>query len=380
MRVRKSGPRNSFGRFKPPRLNARGFSLMEIMVTVGILGVVAIGTSVLFSDMFAIQKRAAATPMIQAMRQEIIDAITKSNTSGAASAWTVMVGSAAQNPDLSCIRDNTLCTKYDSVAAPSAEYAMNVMRADGSEIFYSRTANRGFRLDGTLCSTFNAASGDPLCPFRWDIRYRFHCVGTEKVSCENPTVQAIGTLLYSPGSNSPVNTGFNVQVYAFDVRRGDKPDLNNPFTISYVMNTNAGEGSGNTCATTWHPRLLNTITGTPGIATLVGTNRFSLPPGGYDCRIQAPAFKNGSNRIRLQRFSGAVSNTLQTSGPAVASLTGGSATVSLQTTFVLNVTTQFEVQHWCSDANPTYSLGVPAASDSGYTGTTFTIVACVKTS
>lgn len=366
---------------------------MEVMVTVGILGVVAIGSSVLFSDMFAIQKRADIGKILQQQRNAMVAALTRSNTTvvgpGApySSAWVRMVAEAnTQNSDLLCLQNNTKCIATNPPTVPPV--LVNVRDNGGSEIFNSRTATRGVSTTGDLCNSFSASSPDPTCPFRWVVEAHFLCVGGNKTDCENPTVRFVGTLLYSPGGNPAFGTSFNTAMYGFDVRRGDKPDLNIPIRISYVEDDNSGETGSGTCKQTWVPRALNTLVDPQGNVTAFNSNKFTLSVGGYDCRVQVPAFKNGTNKIRMRGTSAAFTFTSQS---GVASLTGGSALLTLQATFVLTAPMTFGIEQTCThnpsegdpagSLNNAFSLGVPVGdSATGYNNVVYTVVSCVKTS
>lgn len=387
MRIRKSGSKSFFGRFKPPRLNARGFSLMEVMVTASILGVVAIGTSVLFSDMFAIQKRGDAVKHIQIKRNEIISAISRSETSPGtySSAWDRMVkeSSASLNPFLMCLRDRSPCPN-------GGGGELLVRDVLGAEVFDGiSTSTRGLGMAGDLCTPYGSA----LCPFKWVITLTYRCVGdVTKASCENPTVHVEGEFSYSPGSNKILATGVNTKQFNFNIRRGDFNDLNEPIQIVYRLAPGATfqteAGTSATCKGVGGiTRKLEEIEQDPGsnVASLA-SNRFTLRPGAYECRIQVPAFKSGVNWIQLANTS----NSMVFNSPTyTASLSGGSVTIPLQAAFVISADTQFRVQHYC-DRDPSdtaygrteagYSLGLPGLSDAGYGGSRFTTVACVKTS
>lgn len=364
----------------------RGVSLMELMATVAVLSIVALGSTFLFSDLAKVQKRSSVANSIATMRGQLIAAITQTQVDPlAVTAWNVSRDdntAATGNPLMACLRNDTPCTK-------DVTHLLNLKNFDGTEAYYSRTLTRGFDLDGRLCNTFDDVNGNPACPFRWVIVWIPRCVGADKTECDNPTIEVNGTLRYAPGNNDILGgTPFNPNVYDFSVRRGEKRNLNEPVVISYVENDATGETGS--CFGVWHPREINTVVRDPGNnVTLVGTNRFSLRAGAYECRIQVPGFKNGGNQVRLVRFLGAFSAVQATSGTVTASMTGESATVMFPVTFSSLDAAQYRIEHLCSSQpdnqlpNPTgnqFILGVPVGVAGNYTGMTYTTINCVKTS
>lgn len=378
------------------RRHDRGFTLIEIMVTIAIGTIGILGATALFSDMFKIQKRASTMQTIGQMRGALMSAVVNAGAGGAGtSAWELSIADASGatgNPLLACLRNNTPCLKDVTPAI-----RLNIKDAAGNELFYSRTATRGFNSNGLLCNTFSIVIPDPQCPFSWNIGVTARCVGTDKPSCVNPIVEIDGKLQYAPGGTTDSFNGvLNVDQFKFNVRRGDKTDKNEPIVVSYIDNDPLAPGEtvvGNGCYQTWYSRKLNTISSDPaGNAALpspVGTT-FQLSIGSYECRIQAPAFKNGGNKIRLIGVGVNIE-----SGISTAAMNGESATVILQANFNLNTPTFLEVQQNCSSmpalaapenaglfgsTNNDFMLGVPVPAAGSYTGTTYTTVSCIKTS
>lgn len=368
-------------------MSQRGVTLIELLATVSVLAVLALGSTFLFSDLAKVQKRSSVANNISAMRAALIDAVTQTQLNQAAlTPWNVSRDDndlITGNPNMACLRNNTPCTK-------DITYLLNLKNFDGTEAFYSRIATRGFDLNGRICNTFDDTNGNPACPFRWVMVWIPRCVGTDKPECDNPSIEVNGTLRYRPGANDILGSApFNPNIYDFSVRRGEKRDLNEPVVLSYLEADNSGETGS--CFGVWHPRAINTISRDPGgNATLVGTDRFTLRAGAYECRILVPGFKNGGNQVRLVRFIGVFSAVQAVSPTVTASMTGESATVVFPVTFSTIDAAQYRVEHFCSSQpsnypqNPTgnqFILGVPVPVGAGnYGGTTFTTISCVKTS
>lgn len=195
MRGRQTNSMLLKSRASPLRSN-RGFTLVEVSITVIVAAIGIFGMTSLFSDMIKIQKRSAVLQVVTQMRGELIAAISNANTSaGVPSAWDrtvadVTVGTGT--PFLICLRDSTPCIK-------DAPTPLNLKAIDGAELFHSIPAARGFTFDGLLCNSFSMGTPDPACPMRWDIQVQTRCPGATTASCVNPVVEVSGRLLYSPG-------------------------------------------------------------------------------------------------------------------------------------------------------------------------------------
>lgn len=370
--------------------NFRGFTLVEVSITVVVAVIGIFGLSSLFSDMIKIQKRSSATQFITQMRSDLISAISNGdNTAGVLSAWQQTINDvsvATGTPWAICLRDSTACAKDTPVD-------LNLKGLDGNELFYAATATRGFTFDGRLCNTFSIGTPDQNCPLRWDLKVQARCPGASSTSCVNPVVEVSAQLLYSPGTTDLLSGRLNAKQYGFTVRRGEKVNKNEPVVLSYVQPDALGESIvGNGCYQTWYARKINTIVSDPGsnAVSITAPSTFRLKAGTYECRIQAPAFKNGGNKIRINGTG------VNAESPIVsASLSGDSVTVTLQANFVLAAETDLQIQHYCyqmpslappennapnSTVPDNFMLGVPVQDAGSYLGTTFTVVSCVKTS
>lgn len=374
------------------KTSEHGFGLIEAVIAAAILSIVALGITTLVEDMLRVQRKANAVGVINQMRSQITSAIQNGRS------WELTaadLGATTGNPYMDCIT-NASVTCVDGTAT-----SLNLKDADGNEVYYALVAGKGFNYDGTLCTTYPSDS----CPFSWDLRWRAKCVGGV-TPCATPNVTVTGTLLYTPGSGGTLPGGFNPALYAINVVRGAEAIRNDALNVSYVMTTNAGEGAG--CDTAWVQRQLNTVTADAGnnminktaattpTTVAVGTpNQIVLRAGTYNCRVQAPAFKNGGNRLRITATGGTMFPAV-TSSVATASMTGGSANLLIETTLILNADTSFIIEQKCesrplaapapynapySPAIDAWSLGVPVpVSPGNYSSTVFTTVSCARTS
>lgn len=372
--------------------NAKGFGLVEVMVAAAIISIIALGIATLIDDMMKMQKKTNTVSVITRMKDQITAAVQN----GESWALTAQDANATTgNPDFDCLRNAGTCGSGEN--GP-----LNLKDLTGAALYYARTANHGFTLQGAPCTAYPSVA----CPFRWNLTYEMTCTGATD-PCETPDVRVRGILQYTADTVT-LPGGFNPALYEIDIRRGSEAIRNDGLTVSFIQTGTTGEGSG--CEGGWVQRQLNTVTNDPGnnVVNKTGTaitgtaNAIVLRPGTYNCRIQAPAFKNGGNRLQLRSTAG---NTIGpvTSTAGVAAMTGGSASLSLETTLVLSVDTTLIVEQRCEflpastgfwagtpTALPTpadynnWSLGVPvhdAGAPGSYTGgTTYTTVSCARTS
>ncbi len=373
---------NLLAKMRPPKtgLNESGFGLIEVIIVASIVSIIALGIGTMISDMFAAQQKANHSGSLNTVRARLIATINST------AHWEATVNHADNTASLGCLRDGT------ADCANNVTGAVNLFEQGPTVVYPSGTATAGYRLDGTNCNSFNAGTPDPTCPFRWTITWTGTCPGGA-ATCKDPEIAINGAFQYASTATT-LGGGFSTVQYSFNIRRGGDAVSNEPIIARHVLTGNGGEAGS--CTGVWVKRGLNTLvsgTAVTGVVHDSANARLTLPAGAYNCRVSAPGFKNGANRIRLTRVSGAPFTNIL-SGVAVASVNGGSATPSIETSFRLNGSVVFEVQHNCSNA-PTddtdgfigpnsnnYSLGVPVPDPvtTLYTGagTTFTSIACVR--
>lgn len=352
----------------------RGFGLIEVIVVVAIILIVALGISTMMQDMFSQQQRAAQKGTLNSTRARLIEML-QSPTS-----WAATVAHTSNTSSLGCMRPGSVCTHNTTVS-------FNVIDSGGTSFYPSATATAGFRPDGTTCNSFSTATPDPSCPFRWAFEAVLTCPGAPSVTtCPSPDIRIQAPFQHAGGS--AMGARFNPATYSIDFRRGADVVLNQAVTFRYRENDSSGEAG--VCDTAEAVRALNDVVDANGIgASVVGGNTFRLPTGSYNCRVLAPGFKNGGNRIRVVRTAGNI--TEAESSVAVASVnTGGAVVNSVELVLRVNsATADFQVRHSCTSrpsasswpsTNNNWSLGVPVPSSGGsYTNTTYTTVSCIRT-
>lgn len=360
----------------------RGFGLIEVIVVAAIISIIALGIGTMISDMFAAQQKTSQVGNLNSIRARLIE------TLNSPAHWAETVNHTSNTTALGCLRVATA----NCVTGFSAPF--NVIETGPTVVYSSATATAGFRLDGTTCNTFSTTSPDPSCPFRWDIQWTATCTAG---NCKQPDIRIQGNFLYAAGAKVNFGGGFNPATYSFDFRRGALALRNEVVTFRHSLSgTAATTVEPGLCNTGWTTRLLTSFTDpasilvAPDVPTPLAANAFSLPAGSWNCRVTVPGFRNGGNRIRLTRVSGAPFVDIESSN-ALANLTGGSVTNIIDTSFRVNATVTLRIDHACTQKptdspwgpgnNDNWSKGVPLPAPGGtYTGVTFSRVICTRSS
>jgi len=354
----------------------RGFGLIEVIIVAAIISIIALGIGTMISDMFAAQQKTSQVGSLNSIRSRLIETLNSPNH------WQATVDHTSNTASLGCLRDGT----GDCTTGTTG--LINIIETGPTVVYNSGTATAGYRLDGTTCNTFSTSSPDPTCPFRWEISWTATCTSGP---CKTPDIDVEGQFLYAAGPKLVLGGGFNPTTYSFEFRRGAQATRSETVIARYVSpgNTAGTTTEPGLCNAGWTQRLLSEVSDPANIGATVGSNALTLPAGGYTCRVLAPGFRNGGNRIRLTRVSGAPFSNVE-SGNALATLNGGSVTNIIDTSFRVNAAVTLRVDHSCTQ-KPTdspwgpgniddWSKGVPLPGPGGtYTGVTFTRVVCTRT-
>lgn len=359
---------------KTSKLNSQsGFGLIEVMIAVAVISIIALGIGTLVDDMMRAQRKTNVSAAMNSVR-ELLIASVQDGESWRATAADADVSTG--NPDMTCMRPPT-----GGVCTAGVDYPLNLKNVTGTEAFYSAVATRGVTYEGELCNTYPNGN----CRFRWVLTWTATCPSGS--SCASPSVAVKGVLEHTPGP-LVLPGGFNLKSYEFNIQRGTKAIRNDSLLVANVLTGTAGDLSGS-CKSNWLRRQVNTIVKDSGSNVVgIGTDSITLRAGTYNCRVQAPSFRSGSNRLRLQTVTG--TGISAQSSVAVASTSGGSANLIIDATLILDQETTFRVEQYCehnisdfpgSSAAPAWQLGVPARDSSGaYGAVTYTTVACARTS
>lgn len=127
--------------------NEKGFSLVEVLVAIGISGLVILGTSSIFVDSAKTEAGQARQLWIADRRMEF-QGLIRSATS-----WNTVLDN---NPSMACIKTGTSCAAFSNLQ-PLKLTVDNIV-LDGA----SNTT--GMTNKGTFCNTFDSVNGNSSCP------------------------------------------------------------------------------------------------------------------------------------------------------------------------------------------------------------------------
>lgn len=189
--------------------NAKGLSLIELLLILSVAGVVVAVSGTMISRIIANQKRNNFITMITTIRDNYVSLLRDNR------AWAATVASAA-NANLACLRSpfpqcpsgvdrpfnpltSTGVSPYISPTAPFTAYN-------------SLVATNGFSPTGAVCNTFNPAAPDPRCPVRLNFTFRPNpnCVGA---ACVNPPIRIDITFAFAVNTASGLGGMFNPAHY-----------------------------------------------------------------------------------------------------------------------------------------------------------------------
>lgn len=174
-----------------------GFSLVGLLSAVAIMSIVGLLMAQVMNQNAKTQSRALSLSELSSLKQQM----TLSLSNG--SAWSSTIayntqGSIATVSKMGCLIDGTACK--DGAGQPLRNVPFALVDVMGGVLFDATLPNNGLTMKGDKCSTFNAASGNAACPFRYELTWSAACQAAD--SCLNPQVEINATLLYRPGSAS----------------------------------------------------------------------------------------------------------------------------------------------------------------------------------
>lgn len=342
-----------------------GMSLVELMVVIGLMGIVMAGMGSFFSQILRVQEQTRLISNIQILKSTLIRNIESD------AAWSNTVNQAI-NTSMACLRvsDSTLCNHNDSSN-------FNIFDAANGLAFNSLVATSGFTKDGVVCNAFTTAGNDQ-CPIRWDLRWTVVCPGAV-ATCKTPSIQVLGTFSYEP-SDSLLRV--NPSNFHVNMIRGEG-SLYKPFKVESIDTTASGGGA---CTPdTWVERTITTETYDIGEnVTIASGTEFTIEAGTYHCDVSASVFGLGNYRIRLNDKTSSLTYNI---GQGLA-VDGSPGILFGKVVITLTGASTFTVETFCernNSSNASFDMGLPIPTSFGgsptYTGgTSYTSVACVRLS
>lgn len=210
-------------------LRSQGFSLLEVMIALGVLGVVSL--IVIGINNLALKGSTGANIYHQAdqFRKNIISVINNED------AWkaTVNYNSPANNR-FECLRTPPVgnCAAFtdDPLQSPTPWFRLGVAKRPftvldqaGKVVYDPTSPTAGFDTNGRLCQTFNPNPSDNNCPFRLELSWQVTCPSSPApCTGEDITVRIRGVIYYRPRASSDRarEIAFNPGRYGIDFIRG----------------------------------------------------------------------------------------------------------------------------------------------------------------
>lgn len=273
---------------KPFKLNQNGLSLVEAMVTIGIIAISAIATMTLTKSNLNVQRQNRLINTFQSNHVRIQHLIKDQ------ASWEATIDGNA----------SMACLKAPMTPCPAGTNVFDLYDASTSTTprFYSLNASnsgsRGFSEGGAVCNT-HASGGSADCPIAYRIEWAPQCPGGA-YPCVDPSIQINVVPFYRPADNgSPVNVN-NYSITGF-IRTAS--GLSKSF---YIEDRKTGANGGGACSGTVQ-RTFNEVT-TPansdpyGLVNAGGGTNFVINEAGtYRCTASAVGFAVGTFQIRLVR-------------------------------------------------------------------------------
>lgn len=327
--------------------NNKGLTLIELLVSVGLISIVSLGVMSIIGNMQAEQNKAMLQNTLRSLKSQIEYLIRDP------SAWSQTINyTHATFPYNSSARFNSLRSmslvnitgfNYKSDAT-SEKIILFTSTGDPDEAFNllgpADTSGNGFTIQGTKCTTFNI-TGNDLCPISYRLLVGYACPGSVN-TCNNPQMRIVARLVYSPQSRSLLRfktmlnefSGSDIRNEA-DIRRYDvlidkvSSQGNRSFSIASRFTSvsgadNCNDNGAGTCtlALTTHPLTSSVgwvnVSGSSSLVNLgAGANQnisFN-EPGNYSCTITVPAFATGGF---YADFFNSTTNTIVGQGSTVA--------------------------------------------------------------
>lgn len=355
-----------------------GFSLVETLVSVALLGILVLGASTVFTEFIKTQRGGDIKALLLSQKIKIEGLFSDDQ------AWLQMITQATNTPsELACLRIPP--SPVTGCAQGTYTNSFVLFETNGTPYYDPRAAtNQGFTAAGALC----APATTPACAIRWTVTLQYTCEGASP--CMNPAIRITAVPAVTPANQEALNISVNPENYQVDVTRriGTRFD---PILMSEVL-SDSGAGQ---CSTSGVTRRINTEIRDPANnVRVLGGGNMEFQPGTYQCRITAPAFKVGYHFITFE--TGGIPLVPGGTSPRAYSAQRLSvpSNAQIEVTFAPGTTTIYRLRHTCEFSSypaPSYpgettdldqQLGFTLASLPALyntTNVTYATVSCYRT-
>ncbi len=192
-------------------MSQRGFSIVEGLIGAGLVATIGAGAMFLIKQSSDMQNQLATVDAGQKIKSMLISEMRTE------SAWLKTLAMSENAGKLDCISLKTDCAAFSS----STPIAISSASVDGAgnpiKLTDPAVPSLGFDLNGGICNTFDATSGNTACPFRIETSWRAICPVAGP--CNDPEIELEGRFIYkAPQLNTAV---VNTDVLSFGFMRGN---------------------------------------------------------------------------------------------------------------------------------------------------------------
>ncbi len=166
-----------------------GFTLIEALIAVNLIGLSIYFGSSTIGQITKMKVNAQLYMNVNLAKRNLIS-ILQNNT-----AWLYTIN--GNGSEFDCLKNIT-----GKLSDPGCEGKSNpagypfTIYSDSNAIYYDpiNSATAGFDNNGEVCNTFDAANGNPSCPYRATVRWRPVCDMAGGVKCHQPAIEIFGEI------------------------------------------------------------------------------------------------------------------------------------------------------------------------------------------
>ncbi|MBT4761900.1 MAG: prepilin-type N-terminal cleavage/methylation domain-containing protein [Bdellovibrionaceae bacterium] len=196
----------------------RGFSIMEVMVTTGIMAIISAGMAKMITNMSVDNKKAliksTAISIISRVESQVKSDYIWESTRG--NPKNDGNGQVKGGESFFCLDTDNSCSKnprHFILYSSATDTTSNLSSDDPNP------ANRGYNFSGEACSGFDAINGNNECPFQMTLTYTPVCTNNGNCVLSGTDIRIEASLKYKPASRK-FEIPFNSSRYQFSFLRG----------------------------------------------------------------------------------------------------------------------------------------------------------------
>ncbi len=253
--------------------NSKGFTLLEVIIALGISSIVMVAAVDVSSSMFSFQSKTSAEQKIIGMKTAIFQNLVSSTS-------ILNTINDTQNTGMICLRNHTDCTGAVTTSP------MRIRDFNNNILFDSAATGAGFDQNGAVCSTFKKSVGSANCPFTYNVAWKPNCKAGNP--CIDPPLHFSATFDYKFSGTSGFylnSSKFSIQLDIQNPAKVTKPvvgsmnfytNVNQPVTANVLASSWSGSTNPQLNVTAVSPSKNGGTTGINGDGTVTYT-----PPSAF---------------------------------------------------------------------------------------------------